>query len=152
MNNTITTTLTLSAIALFLAFNIVHAGERDKVYDLAESGITIEFQMTAKEITVGDENNSRLVATKEINGKKPRKGVEIFEMGESGQTLSFPLMAEEIAAEGKGVATFLKENSGNPKSRVIVFELAESGQTIEFESKSEDKIRACRNLPTGLSC
>ncbi len=140
MKNIIATILTLSTMALFFVFNNAFAGDRMKVYELAESGITIEFPMTAVEIAAEDAEKARLAELKEANKNKPQKRVKVVEMGESGQPVSFAMTAAEIAAEdaeNARLAALRKANSNRTKNRVIVFELAESGQTIEFPLKSD---------------
>jgi hypothetical protein len=143
------------AIALLLTFSTALAGGQVKSYELAESGITIEFQMTAEEIAVEEEENSRLATLSVANGNDGLKIAEVFEMGESGQSLSFPLTAEEVAAEDlkdAGSAILRKVDSGQPKDRVIVFELTESGQVIGFQVKSTDAVMACGDISTERNC
>lgn len=50
MKDIITFSLTLLAITLLLTFKIAIAGERVGADELAESGIIIDFQMTAEEM------------------------------------------------------------------------------------------------------
>jgi hypothetical protein len=106
MKNIIAFSLTLLAITLLLTFNIALAGERVRADELAESGITIELQMTPEEIAVEEEENSRPASLNVANGNKLLEIVEVFEMGQSGQTLSFPLTAEEITADDARNAGF----------------------------------------------
>lgn len=155
MKNIIAITLTLSAIVLLLTLNVAFAGDRVKVYELAESGVKIEFPMNVKDINIEAKENSRLAALNETNSNNPRKRFKVFEMGESGQTVSFPLTAEEITAEDAkdaGLANLQRVNSSRPKNRVIVFELAESGQAIEFQVESTDMVMACDDLSTERNC
>jgi hypothetical protein len=99
MKNIITTIISLATLAILITTTVAVAGERLKVFELAESGQTIEFPMTAGEIAAKDAEESRLNAIRADNAKKPRGKMIIFEMGEGGQIVTFPMTAEEIAAE-----------------------------------------------------
>lgn len=140
MKNIIASLLTLSTMALVPMLNKAFAGDPTKVYELAESGITVEFPMTAAEIAAEDAKKVRLPALKEANQNKPQKRVRVIEMGESGQAVSFAMTAAEIAAEDAEqarLAALRKANSNRPQKRVIVFELAESGHVIQFPVQSD---------------
>jgi O-acetyl-ADP-ribose deacetylase (regulator of RNase III) len=142
MKNIIVAAFTLLVIGAFFTMNPVFAGDRVKVYEMAESGITIEFKMTPEEIAAEDTENARLAALREANKNNPRKRVKVFEMGESGQIVSFPMTAEEIAAEdaeNARQAAIRKTKSEEPKKQVVIYELAESGIAIEFPVETSDK-------------
>jgi hypothetical protein len=140
MKKIIAATLTLSAMALFLTFNSTFAGDRVKVYELTESGVTIEFPMTAEEIEA--ENAETLSATAlfpTYHTTLAGDRVKIYELAESGFSIEYPMTAEEIGAEdaeNARLADLLKTNSSKPTKQVIKFELAEDGEIIEFPVKS----------------
>jgi hypothetical protein len=143
MKNIIVTTFTLLVIGMFLTINPAFAGDRVKVYEMAESGITIEFKMTAEEIAAEDTENTKQAAFKEAAKNNSRQRFKVYEMAESGQTVSFPMTAEEIAAEDAENARFADIRKAKPeehKKQVVIFELAESGASIEFPVKTSGKV------------
>lgn len=142
MKNIIVTPFALLVIGIFLNINPAIADDRFKVFELAESGITIEFPMTDEEIAAEDADKARLDALKETSNKKPQKRVNVFEMGESGQIVTFPMTASEIVAEdaeNARLAAIRKANSEKKKMHVVSYELAESGISIEFPAQTPDK-------------
>ncbi len=102
------------------------------VFEMAESGVTIEFPMTAAEIAAEDAENA--LRTAKTTDTKIR--LKRIELAESGFVFEFPMTAEEIAAEDAENARKAAMVNINLKAvkapEVIVFEMAESGQTIEF--------------------
>jgi hypothetical protein len=142
MKNVIVTTFTLLAVGMFFTITPAFAGDRVKVYEMAESDITIEFKMTPEEIAAEDAENAKLATLRKANKNNPEKRVKVFDMGESGQTVSFPMTAEEIAAEdaeNARVVAVRKTKSTKPKKQVVIYELAESGISIEFPVETFDK-------------
>ena len=135
MKNIILTSITLLAMGMVLAINPTFAADRVKVYELAESGVAIEYKMTPEEIAAEDAENAKLAVLREANNSNSEKRVNVFEMGESGQTITFQLTADEIAAEdaeNARRAAARKSKSTEQKKQVITYELAESGVSIEF--------------------
>ena len=134
MKKITTKILSVLALTLLITVTTVSAAERVKVFELAESGITITFPMTAEEIAAEDAEKARIDSARESRVTKPEERLNVFEMAESGQTISFPMSAEEIAAQdaekAKSKVSAIKLNK--PKKRVIQYELAESGLVIEF--------------------
>ena len=119
----------------FLALPAALAEERVKTFELAESGIIIEFPMTADEIAAENAENARQAALE----KKPRERQEQIELAESGLVIEFPMTAEERAAEDAENARRAAVRGKDvqlPDRPAVVFELAESGQTIEFPVKA----------------
>jgi hypothetical protein len=142
MKNIIVTTFILLAVSIFVTINPAFAGGRVKVYEMAESGIIIEFKMIPEEIAAEDAENAGLAALREANNNNPQKRVKVFEMGESGRNVSFPMTAEEIAAEdteNTRLAAIRKEKSEEQKKQVVTYELAESGISVEFPVETPDK-------------
>lgn len=134
---------TLLAVGMLFTVNPIFAGDRVKVYEMAESGSTIEFKMTPGEIAAEDQANAKLAALKEARNNKPGKRVKVLEMGESGQRVSFPMAAEEIAAEdaeNARLAAIRKATSTKPKRQVVIYEFAESGTSIEFPVETPAKV------------
>ena len=142
MKNIVAATFTILAIGLYFTIHPVFAGDRVKVYEMAESGITIEFKMTAEEIAVEDAMYARLAMHNEANNKNPHKRVKLYEMGESKQFVSFPMTPEEIAAEdaeNERLAAIRKTKTKEQKKQVVTYELAESGILVTFPVKTKDK-------------
>ena len=142
MKNIIVTAFTLLAIGMFFSINTTFAGDVAKVYEMAESGITIEFNMMPEEITAGDAETSRQVTLREAHDNNPEKRVKVFEMGESGQSVVFPMTAEEIAAEdaeNEGLAAVRKAKSEEPPKHIVIYEFAESGITVEFPLETPEE-------------
>ena len=106
MKNLILTKFTLLVMGIFLTIDPVIAGDRFKVYEMAESELTIEFKMTPEEIAAEDTENERLAAIREADNSSPQERFNVFEMGD-GETVSFPMTVEEIAVEDNEIAKFL---------------------------------------------
>jgi hypothetical protein len=142
MNNIIVTAITLMVMGIFFTINPAFAEDRVKAFEMAESGITIEFKMTPEEIAAENTENIKQIAFKEESKKNPRQRLNVYEMAESGQTFSFPMTAEEIAeadAANANLAAIKTIKSEEPKRQVVIFELAESGLTIEFPVETSGK-------------
>jgi hypothetical protein len=52
MENIIATTFTLLVIGMFLTINPAFAGDRLKVYEMAESGVSVEFSVQTNDKAV----------------------------------------------------------------------------------------------------
>ena len=134
MKNINTITTSFLVLTIFITVTTVASAERVTVFELAESGETIMFPMTAEEIAAEDAEKARFDSALESKVTKPEERFHVFEMAESGQTISFPKSAEEIATEdvenAKSKVSASKMNK--PQKRVIQFELSESGEMIEF--------------------
>ena len=113
MNNFISYILTMT-LGIFLTFTAAPAAERVKVFELAESGILIEFPMSAKEIAAENAENARRAAMRAKHTKLSRKQVVIFELAESGQTIEFPAITTPAVQgfQDKEIATE-NANSGD---------------------------------------
>ena len=143
MKNIIVTTFTVLVIGMFWTSHPAFAGDRVKVYEMAESGTTIEFKMTPKEIAAEDAKKLELTVLKEAKNNKPQNRVREFEMGESGQIVTFSMTVVEIAAEdteNARLATVRNAKSKKLKKHVITYELAESSISVEFPVKTSDKV------------
>ncbi|MDX1707862.1 MAG: hypothetical protein R3274_04635 [Desulfobacterales bacterium] len=141
MKNVILATFTLLVMGIFLSIDPVIAGVRYKVYELAESGMTIEFKKSPEEIAADDVENARRAAIREADNNRPQERLNIFEMGESGQTVSFPKTVEEIATEDNEnvrLAAIRKAKSEEQKKQAVIYELGEGGDLIEFPVKTHD--------------
>jgi hypothetical protein len=139
MKHTIVTTIILLAVVIFINANLAFAENRVTVFEMAESGVTIEFPMTPEEIAAEDLKNARIAEIKEDDKQRPRARLKVIEMGESGQTVTFAMNAEEIAsedAEFARLAAIRAAKSRKSQNQVVKFELAESGIIIEFPEKS----------------
>ena len=123
--------------------NPVVAAEKQKVYEMGESGQTVSFFMTVEEIAAEDTEKERLAAIREAKIQKPKQRRKIFEMGEGGHFVSFLMTTDEIAAEDAKIARFKARHdskTSKEESKVITFELAESGEIIEFPLKGMEII------------
>lgn len=124
---------------IFFVLSPATAEERVKVFEMSESGQTIEFPMAPEEIAAEDAEKARLTTIREAKLKKPKKRIQVIEMGESGQTVEFTMTPEVIAAEEaekERLAAFREAEAKKPKKPVVVFELAESGEIIKFSVTS----------------
>jgi hypothetical protein len=144
MKNISLAQFTLLLIGMFLTNHPALAEERVNVYEMAESGIIIEFKMTPEEIAAEDAENAKQVAHKEKETAKTNSGqrFKFYEMAESGQTVSFPMTSKEIAkedAENAKRAAIKQTKPEEPKRQVDIYELAESGITIEFPVEKTEK-------------
>ena len=143
MKNIVVTAFTFVAMGMLLIINPAFAGDRVKVYEMAESGITIEFPMPAEEIAAEDAEKAKMAMQKEAAKNYSRQRFKVYEMAESRQTFSFPMTSEEIAAEdaeNARRAAIRKSKSVELKKQVVLFELAESGVLIEFPVKRSGKM------------
>jgi hypothetical protein len=139
MKNIILTTFAFLVMAIFLIIDPVIAGDRFKVFEMAESGAIIEFKMTPEEIAAENAENERWAAIREAHINSLKERLNVFEMGESGQTVSFPMTLEEIAnedAENVRMAAIRKAKSGEQKKQAVTYESGESGDLIEFYCKN----------------
>ena len=123
-------------MAVTLTAGLATAGEKMKVYEMGESGQTVEFKMTAAEIAA---EKARSAAINTANHQKLNAGLLVIEMGESGQNVSFPMSAEEIQrtalreAQEAAQRTAQKNMRANkPNVPVEECELCESGEIITF--------------------
>jgi len=142
MKKIIVKAFTLLAVGMFFSVNPIFAGDRVKIYEMAESSNIIEFKMTPGEIAAEDQGNEKLAALKEARDNEPGKRVKVLEMGESGQSVSFPMAAEEIAAEdaeNARLAAIRKATPTESKRQVVIYEFAESGTSIEFPVETPAK-------------
>jgi hypothetical protein len=89
----------LLTLGISLETSTAIAAKRVKIFEMAESGQTIEFQMSPEEIASEDAEKARLTDIRQAKLKKPEERKQVIEMGESGQAVEFPMSPEEIAAE-----------------------------------------------------
>ena len=124
-------------IGLFIVSGSAIAEQRVKIFEMGESGQTVEFPMSSEEIAAEDAEKERLAALQEAKLKKPKKRMQIIEMGESGQTVEFHMTPEEIAvedAENERLSEVREAKLEMPQKCMEEYELAESGIIIEFPS------------------
>ncbi len=126
-------------MAVTLTAGLATAGEKMKVYEMGESGQTVEFKMTAEEIAAENAENARLAAINADNRQKSITRFLVIEMGESGQNVSFPMSAEEIqrtvlkeAQEAAQRTAQQNMRANKPNVPVDECELCESGEIITF--------------------
>ena len=133
--------ITFTTILLFLVLVTVYpavAGESVQIFEMGESGQTVEFKLSPEEIAAKMNETKRLAtSTQNISGTGKQRET-IFEMAESGQLVSFPMTEKEIVAEDaqKAQSRVVQNRRANKDgTRRVIFELAESGVTIEFPEK-----------------
>jgi hypothetical protein len=123
------------ALALVVVFNPAQAAERFKAFELAESGQTVYFLMSAEEIAIEKAQGARQEVLLETIRPKPIPRFKVFEMGEGGHTVAFRLTPEESAAmeaENRDRAPSHSTRAETSKPQTAGVELAESGQMIAF--------------------
>ena len=135
--------LIISLIMLIssIPVGIALANERVKIIEMGESGYTVEFPMTPKEIASEDAEIAKLDAIRQANLKKPKVRMQSIAMGESGQIVEFPMSPEELASENEENArlnAIREARLKNQKKNMVTYELAESGIFIEFAVTSPE--------------
>jgi hypothetical protein len=86
-------------LGTFIAFNAAVAAQRVKIVELAESGMTIEFPMTAAEIAAEDAERARQTAIRAARAEDSKERLEQIELAESGQTIEFYQVTPRMATE-----------------------------------------------------
>jgi hypothetical protein len=97
MKNIIVILGCILTLGIFIINSSATAGQRVKLFEMGESGQTVEFPMTPQEIAVEDAENDRLSALRESKLKKPKKRVVEFELAESGIIIEFPVDVDDIS-------------------------------------------------------
>ncbi len=128
--------LAVAIICSVFAAASANAGEKVRVFELGETGITIEFPMTPEEIAVEAAANGRFIAASPKNANRVSNDVIVYEMGEGGHIVEFEATAEEIAAKEAEDARFadfrVKRFAAIPLPAGDRFEMAENGNYIVF--------------------
>ena len=140
-------TITVNIVAIIVltiifTFNAASAGEWVRVYEMGESGLTVEFPMTPAEIAAEKAKRAILAARHRPDTDASNDNLKIIEMGESGNTVVFSMTAEEITAanaENARLAAIRSAGASRDKKKVVSFELAESGLSIEFPAAFPEK-------------
>lgn len=142
MKKIMTIILNISVLTLLITSTTISAAEKVNVVELAESGITISFPVSAEDIATDSVTSARLNASRETIVARPAERLEIFEMAESGQTITFPLGAEDIARMDAETAKsdISTMDKAKPFSPVVTFELSESGEVIEFSAPAIEAV------------
>jgi len=136
MNKTISYLFAITMLSIFFIFNTAGAGGKIMVYEMAESGIAIEFPMTPEEITAEDAVYVKVAAA------NISENVKVFEMGEGGHTVAFPMTADEITAanaENARIAAVKTARLATIQESVGRSELAESGHIIKFSESVKER-------------
>jgi len=113
MKNIVVTAFALMSMGIFFTINPAFAGDRVKAYEMAESGITIEFPMTPEEIAAEDAENDRRAAIRKSKSVEQKKQVVIFELAESGVIIEFP-----VETSGKFVLEDIAEKNSPDDSKL----------------------------------
>ncbi len=125
--------LAVAIIILVFAAASANAGEKVRVFELGETGITIEFPMTPGEIASEAATNGRFIAASPKNVDRVSNNVIVYEMGEGGHIVEFEATVEEIAAKDARLADFrAKRFAAIPLPAGDRFEMAENGSYIVF--------------------
>lgn len=141
MKNNILNIFAITFPAIFFTFSTAGAGERVKVFEMAESGFTIEFPMTPAEIATEDAAYGKIITGSKKSAPGSNNNVKVFEMGEGGHTVAFPMTAKEITAvnaENAWLAANKTARLATIQEPVVRFELAESGHFIEFSAENTE--------------
>ena len=129
------TILMIWALALIINLNAATAEEKSMVFEMAESGQTVSFPMTAEEIAAAEAEIEKPAFRRNADAEKKRTPVIIHEVGEGGHRIIFPLTRTDTAAEdlsNRQPDSSAAAKTGKPKCQVLAFEMAESGLLIEF--------------------
>ena len=128
--------LVVTILVTVLVASGVNAAEGVKVFELGESGITIEFPLTPGEIAAEEAASSRFIVANSKSTEKSGDNVIVYEMGEGGHVVEFQATAKEIAAanaENARLAAFqTKQSTVNPLPTGDRFEMVENGNFIVF--------------------
>ena len=122
-------------LSVIFSFSAASAGQWVRVIEMGESGVAVEFPMTAAEIAAEKAKRASRSAIRKAEPAVSSQNLKTIEMGESGFAVSFKMTAEEIAAlnaENARLAAIRAAGTKTATQSVVVFELAESGQVIEF--------------------
>jgi hypothetical protein len=142
MKNITINIISIIAFTIIFTFNTASAGEWVNVFEMGESGLAVEFPMTAAEITAEKARRNHLAANRMPDIAASKNFLKTFEMGEGGHRVVFPMTAEEIFAanaENARLAAIRSTRVFKSKKPVVGFEMAESGQFIEFPLTIPDK-------------
>ena len=141
--NITTTTMMIWALTLIFNLNTATAAENRLVYEMGESGQTVTFPLTAKEISAADTEVEKPAALPKANSGKTGATLLIYEVGEGGHKISFPLTLAETTAKNTQEQRSVSKaaaKSGKSDCRVVPFEMAESGLLIEFPAAVEETV------------
>ena len=142
MKNITINIISIIAFTIIFNFNTASAGEWVNVFEMGESGLAVEFPMTAAEITAEKARRNHLAANRMPDLAASKNFLKTFEMGEGGHRVVFPMTAEEIFAanaENARLAAIRSTRVFKSKKPVVGFEMAESGHFIEFPAIIPDK-------------
>jgi hypothetical protein len=135
MKNITINIISIIAFTIIFTFNTASAGEWANVFEMGESGLTVEFPMTPAEIAAEKSRRNHLAANRRPDITASKNYLNTFEMGEGGHKVVFPMTAEEIFAanaENARLAAIRSTRVFKSKKPVVGFEMAESGHFIEF--------------------
>ncbi|CAB1056638.1 hypothetical protein D1BOALGB6SA_1375 [Olavius sp. associated proteobacterium Delta 1] len=91
----------LLTIGMTLETDPAIAQNRVKIFEMAESGQTVEFPMSPDEIAAEDADNARLATLRKSGLDKANKPVTSFELAESGIVIKFPVKPPETIANNQ---------------------------------------------------
>jgi hypothetical protein len=129
--------LMFNILLICIAPIISIAEQRMVTFEMGESGHTVSFPMSQKEILEAE----KIDKIREKNNQKKRskqRMVESYVLPESGITINFPMSDEEISeaeAQLQELANRHKKMSELQKEmdkQFEIFEMGESGQTVRF--------------------
>jgi hypothetical protein len=141
MKNIISYIIAITLPAIFFTLNTAGAGGSLRIFEMAESGIAIEFPMTPDEIAAQDTAYGQIRAASKKSTTNTNINLKVFEMGEGGHTVAFPMTAEEITAtnaENARLAAVKAAGTTAPPEPVVRYEMAESGHIIEIPEARTD--------------
>jgi len=119
-------------LTILVSLSTAAADGNVEIIEMGESGQTVSFPLTDKE--VADRVETRSPKT-EVT-PQPAIPLHIFELTESGIRVTFPMTKEDVL-EQKQIAGRLENRrlpAAPPEPKAELFELAESGIVIRFEA------------------
>ena len=134
MKKAIQTAIVILIMVMVVSINTASAEKRHILIEMGESGQTVSFPMTSKDIATVDAENDRQVKSEVPNSQKTAPRFKTIAMGESGQIVSFLMTPEEMTAEDaeKQRLSGIRTKSYIDDNKTNAYEMAESGMLIEF--------------------
>ena len=130
--------LVSSILIIWLVPSIAIAEQRMITFEMGESGQTVSFPMTQKEIIEAERVDKVIEKINQRKRSRKKIWVESYELAESGIVINFPMSDEEIIetkARYRDFVNHQKKMAELQKETVKqyeVFEMGESGLIIRF--------------------
>ena len=145
MRKKIWISINMFLISLIFFLNPAVAEQRMITFEMGESGQTVTFPMSQKEIDYADSVTAYSKAFKKIDDTSAKRWVDRIELPESGQFVEFPMTEEEIQdAKKKFAQEISNSNRRNANVPIVhekkgeIFEMAD-GYSIVFYNDNTSK-------------